>query len=161
MSVSIKDNGYNALVKRTIGFKPVTIRTGLLEKDGAQEHAGGDGVTLLQIFVWNHFGVVAKDGLGWAIPPRPVITDWFDAHESELRDKLTVLMQQVVAGVLTRDQILNLMGQYCVGQIQQEIANHVDPPNAPATIKAKGSDTPLVDKGQLRSAISYDIQEGK
>lgn len=161
MAVTVKDSGYNALVKRVIGMKPVTIRTGILEKDGAKPHGvdGDDSLTVIQIAVWNHFGTTNADG-SWRVPPRPFITSWFDAHEGELRKKLVILMRSVIAGKRTREEILNLMGQYCVGQIQQEIADGVPPPNAPSTISKKGSSTPLVDHGVLRSSISYDIQEG-
>jgi hypothetical protein len=159
MSVTSRDNGYAALVKRVVGMKPVTIAVGILEKDGAAPHEDSDR-TLIEIATWLHFGVVAKDGLGWHIPPRPWVTDWFDRNEARLRSDFTVLMRSVVAGKRSRDDILNLMGQRCVGELQAEIAEGVDPPNAPSTIKQKGSSTPLIDHGQLRSAHNYQIKEG-
>ena len=159
MRVESRDNGYNDLVKRVIGLKPVTIRVGILEKDGAASHDGSDR-TLIEIATWNHFGVLAKNGEGWHIPPRPFITDWFDENEAALRSKLTVLMQSVVAGKRTRDQVLQIMGAYCVGQIQARMAESIPPPNAPSTIKQKGSSTTLINSGQLRSAVSFDVREG-
>jgi hypothetical protein len=152
--VSDTDHGYAELIKRTIGMKPVVIATGLLAKDGAAS-AEGSPLTLLEIAVINHFG--SSDG---HVPSRPWITGWFDENEPKLREMLTSMMRQAVKGELTRQQVLDRMGQYCVGSIQQHIANHVLPENAPSTVARKKSSTPLVNKGQLRSAMSYEIREG-
>jgi hypothetical protein len=159
MGVTSKDNGYDALVKRVIGMKPVTVRVGLLEADGGQAHEGSDA-TLIEIAAWNYFGVLAKDGQGWHVPPRPWLGEWMDANDAAIREKLTVLMRSVVAGERTRQQALDAIGAWCVGQIQAHIAQGVLPWNAPSTVAAKRSDTPLVNHGILRSAQSYDIREG-
>lgn len=158
MGVTSKDNGYADLIKRVIGMKPVTVRVGILEKDGGAAH-GDDDATLIAVAAWNHFGVLAKNGEGWHIPPRPFITDFVDKHEAEIRQKLVVLMQSVVKGERTREQALDAIGAWCAGQIQQEVADGVPPPNAASTVREKGSSTPLVDTGQLRSSISFDVVE--
>jgi len=160
MGLTLKDTdrGYAALVARVFAAakeKP-TISVGLLEGDGAQPHGEKDvdeAVTVLQVAIWNHFGT---DN----IPARPFITAWFDESESALRADLVVLMQSVVRGERTSAQILELMGQRCVAQIQARMAEGVPPPNAPSTIKAKGSSTPLVNEGILRSSVSYRVEGG-
>ncbi len=153
MGVSDKDNGYADLVKRVIGLRPVTIRTGILEADGAQPHGeAGDEVTLIEIACFNEFGTAT-------IPERSFIRAWFDEAEADLRAKLTMLMQSVVRGERTRQQVLDTMGAYCVGEIQKRIAEGIAPENAPSTIAQKHSSKPLVDTGQLRSSISYDVKE--
>ena len=136
MTVTSVDRGYNALVKRVIGLKPVTIAVGILEKDGAASHEGDDDLTILMVGVYNEFGTF-KNGVPH-VPERSFIRAWFDANEAELRAKLTVLMRSVIAGQRTRDQVLQLMGAYGVGQIQSRMAESIPPPNAPSTVKAKG-----------------------
>lgn len=152
---SDKDHGYAELVKRVVGMKPVSIATGLLAKDGEKAAFGSKELSLIEVAVVNHFG--SSDG---HIPARRFITDWFDANESHLREMLVTLMRQAVKGDLTREQVLNQMGAYCVGSIQENIAKGVPPPNAPSTIAKKKSSTPLVNTGQLRSAMSFEVREG-
>lgn len=156
MTVTSRDRGYNALVKRAIGMHPVTIAAGILAKDGESAKKGTDALTLIQVAVWNEFGTSDE-----RVPERSFIRAWFDEQEPDLRAKLTILMRQVVAGKLTREQALDQMGLYCVGAIQKRMAEGVGPANAPSTVKAKGSSTPLVDTGQLRSSISFEVREGK
>jgi hypothetical protein len=157
--VEVRDRGYDALMRRVIGLKPVTIATGMLAKDGAQPKKGARALSLIEVAVWNHFGVASKDG-GWRIPPRRFISDWFDSEEPKLRAMLPDLFRQVIAGKLTREQALERMGLYCVGQIQQRIANRAYAKNAKSTEDRKHSSTPLVHTGQLRASISFDLREG-
>jgi hypothetical protein len=158
VSVRDTDRGYRELLKR-VKMPAVAIATGVLAKDGAQPKQGTEGaLELIEVAVWNEFGTSRA-------PARSFIRAWFDAEEPTLREKLTVLLQEVVAGKLTRDQALERMGLYCVGAIQKRIAEGIAPENAPSTIEKKtkgagGSTTPLVDTGQLRSSISYEVRQG-
>lgn len=155
--ISDRDAGYKAMVARVFGMKhKVTIATGILQKEGSQPAIGGGGASLLEIAVWNHFGT--SDG---RIPSRPFVTGWFDQNEPKLREMLTVLMRQQIKGELSRQQVLDQMGAYCVGSIQANMATSLPPPNAPSTIAKKHSSTTLIDRGQLRAAISWDVREGK
>jgi hypothetical protein len=154
--VTDTDRGYAALIKRVVGLTPVTIATGILAKDGAVQVGGGKAsLSLIEIAVYNEFG--SSDG---HVPERSFIRQWFDENEPKLRDMLTSMMRQAVKGELSRQQVLDRMGQYCVGSIQERIANQIPPPNAPSTVARKGSSTPLIDVGTLRSAVSYEIREG-
>ena len=49
------------------------------------------------------------------------------------------------------------LGATMQGLIQRSITTLRDPPNAPATIKAKGSSNPLLDNEFLRSSVSWRI----
>jgi len=158
MSVRIvdRDNGYAALVKRVFGMKKLAIATGILAKDGQATAAGSKGkLTLVEVATFNEFGT--SDG---HVPERSFIRAWFDAEEPKLREMLVTLMQRAIKGDMTQKQVLDQMGAYCVGAIQQRIADGIPPENAPRTIARKHSSKPLINTGQLRSAISYEIREG-
>jgi hypothetical protein len=51
------------------------------------------------------------------------------------------------------------MGQLAEGHVKQEITDLRTPPNAESTIRAKGSDNPLIDTGALRQSIRYVIDD--
>jgi len=152
MSVKIHDadRGYKDLLKRVYGAKSgASIEVGILE-DGAH---GDDAASIMEIGEFNEFGTAT-------IPERSFIRAWFDEQEPELRVKFAALMESVIEGKRTKEEILELMGQYCVGQIQQRMADGIEPANAPSTIARKGSSTPLIDQGILRSSVSYRVVDG-
>lgn len=146
------DHGYRQRLKSIAGL-PGTVSVGIHAAEGAQAEPKGD-VTVLQVAIWNHFGVVDAEGKV-RIPARPFLTDWFDANQERATKMWTALNRQVAAGKITSEQALNLFGQKCVGEIQRKIADGVPPPNADSTIARKGSSKPLIDTGQLRSSITY------
>jgi hypothetical protein len=67
-------------------------------------------------------------------------------------------MRTVIEGKRTSDQVLEILGQRAVGQIQERIASGIAPANAPSTVAKKGSSTPLIDTGVLRSSITYQVK---
>lgn len=53
---------------------------------------------------------------------------------------------------------LERVGLWAQGSIQQRISDGIPPPNAESTIRRKGSSTPLIDTGQLRTSIKYRVK---
>lgn len=151
MSIRDKDRGYKELVRRVYGLKSPVIKVGVLKDDGAEEY--DDGLRVIQVAIWNEFGA-------GHVPERSFIRAWFDENQAKCRAAFKRLMTAVVAGKYTKSQALELLAQRFVGEIQKRMAQGVPPPNAPSTIRQKGSDKPLIDTGQLRSSISYSI-DGK
>lgn len=148
-SVRDSDRGYKALLARLVGHKKKPrVEIGILEADGEKAHDGG--VTVADVATWAEFGTETE-------PERSFIRAWFDEHEHQVRDDIAKLMR---GGKRTADQVLEIVGLRAVGQIQARIAAGVPPPNAPSTIARKGSSTPLIDTGQLRSSISHRVDKG-
>jgi hypothetical protein len=60
-----------------------------------------------------------------------------------------------------RDLYLDRAGQVAENAAKKWFENPENgwPPNAPATIRAKGSDSPLIDTGEMRKAITHVIRE--
>lgn len=145
------DHGYASLVAAVFDLAhhhPV-VHVGIL--DGEETH-GGSEVSILDVATWMEFGT--QD-----IPARSFIRAWFDEDEDHLREVLTTLLQEVVAGKLSKEQALEQLGQYAVGRIQQRISDGIPPPNAPSTIEKKGSSTPLIDTGTLRASVTYKVED--
>jgi hypothetical protein len=150
IEVKDEDHGYRELVKRVFGLHTeARIDVGILE----DEAHGDDAITMLELGTIHEFGTDT-------IPERSFIRAWFDEEEPELRIKFAELMKSVVEGKRTKDEILELMGLYCVGRIQARMSEGVPPPNAPSTVARKHSSTPLIDTGILRSSVSYRVVDG-
>ena len=107
-----------------------------------------DGTSVIDVAEWNEFGTAT-------IPERSFIRAWFDEAEPQLRQDFAALMRTVAAGKRTRAEVLELMGQRMVGQVQARMSAGIPPPNKPATVRRKGSSTPLIDTGVLRSSVTY------
>jgi hypothetical protein len=108
-----------------------------------------DKLTVLEVAIFNEFGL--------GVPERSFIRAYVDANEKRIKEMCRVLALQVLAGKISQEQALELLGLKLVGEIQQRIADGIPPPNAPSTIKAKGSSVPLIDTGQLRSSITHRV----
>lgn len=129
----------------------MTIEVGFHEGQVAD-----DGSTpLAAIAYWNHFGTVSEDG-SVAIPARP----FMDALEKQ-SDQLSAFCTSAVQNATDAADATKKIGAKSVGMIQKEITDGQWVPNAPSTIKKKGSDKPLIDTGRMRQEVHYVIKKGK
>jgi len=91
------------------------------------------------------------------IPPRPFIRSTVDENEEKYFDAAKSLSGQMVDGRIEKYDALERIGQLIEGDIKRTIITLRDPPNAPSTIRKKGSDNPLVNTGHLSGSIRYEI----
>lgn len=151
--VTDRDRGARDLVKRVfdLATNSVPVTVGIHAQAGSEAHGDG-GVTLLQVAEWMEFGTSK-------VPERSYIRAYFDENGERIQKMLEVMAVSVAAGKRTRQQAIELVGQKIVGEIQARISRGIPPPNAESTIRQKGSSTPLVNTGQLRAGISYEVKE--
>jgi hypothetical protein len=100
----------------------------------------------------------------WRVPPRPVLEPAieFSENREQIADELGLAAKATLDG--DPEQARNHMAR--AGMIGQNAAKdwfyrseNQWPPNAPATIKKKGSDRPLIDTAAMRDAIVWVIAE--
>jgi hypothetical protein len=97
----------------------------------------------------------------WHIPPRPFLEPAIEHNKENLGTQQGKVLKKALEG--KRDQAkteLGKLGMYSKRIVQEWFTNSANnwPPNAPATIKRKGSDRPMVDTGKLYAAIDYVIR---
>lgn len=126
--------------------KAASLRVGFLE--GATYPTNGTPVA--QIAAIMDFGAPAAN-----IPPRPFFRNMIAEKSSEWPAALEGL---VASEDYDSDKILKLMGEGIAGQLRQSIRDTNAPPLAPATIKRKGFDKPLVDTGVLLVSVDYEVE---
>lgn len=151
----VKDSGGKKLeeFKRRLGDKGVaSILVGVQGKGAEETHNGEnpDQETVGEI--------AGRHELGIGVPERSWLRAWVDENNPMIQDDLRAAMRAVLLGRLTREQAVEILGVKYVGLIQTRIANGILPPNAPSTIARKESSTPLIDTGQMRSAITYVLE---
>ena len=110
-----------------------------------------DGASLVEVAAWNELGTRH-------IPSRPFIHDAIEFNN----DKITMFAGASVRNAIenggSAEEVLNQIGNMAKGLVQEEIRNGMWTPNAPSTIRKKGSDHPLIDTGYMRQNVKYVIE---
>lgn len=138
------DRGYRSMRERLDlmagSYTKVGIQVGSKEIDGITD--------LVTVAAANEFGTDT-------VPERSFMRSTFDEDKEQLATIKAAEAQAVLAGTKTVETSLALIGAYHAGRIQAKIHSHPPPPNAPATIAAKGSTGTLIDSGQLVQSITH------
>jgi len=142
--IRVKNGGVAGLAK----IHGEGVKVGILE--GTGEHNNADnGQTVSQIAAWNEFGTDM-------IPERPFLRGTVAKYNDEYKDTLRKVVQEVLnARDPASHAAIDRLALKVVADVKNTITELKDPPNADATIAAKGSDNPLIDTGQLRQSITW------
>ena len=150
MSFSLKDSGpaeTKKMMKRIFGKKPV-VKVGIFGAKGDEPHEGSE-LTVLAIATFHEFGL--------GVPERSFIRAWCDSHQKDVEERLARDSQLAAKGEISWEQAMERLGLYIVGGIQEYIASNIPPPLADSTVKSKGSNVALINTGQLRSSVTYEV----
>ena len=114
-----------------------------------------DGTTVASVAAWNEFGTERKGQTH--VPERPYFRNALRGAEPELAE---VIAENIDPRTMALDATTaGKMGQHMVGRIERSITTLRAPPNAPATIKAKGSNNPLVNTRVLVQHVTYRVDK--
>lgn len=152
--VTVKDRGAKAFVDRLRELGAGTkVRVGVLDDGPKRERDGASGpLSLLEVAALHEFGAPAA-----GIPQRSFVRATADEKRTEIGDLQVALATRVVNGKVAPEQALDLMGAKVASMVQAKIVEGIAPPLAPETVARKGSSVPLVDTGQLKSAITWKV----
>mgnify|MGYP004620081547 CR=1 FL=1 len=105
-----------------------------------------DGTPVAQVAFWQEFGTSK-------IPMRPFFRNAIAKNTRKWGDSV----KTALIGTNDSEKALKMLGEIMRGDIVLSLTNLNTPPNAPSTIKQKGSSNPLIDTGLLRSSISWEL----
>lgn len=91
------------------------------------------------------------------IPPRPFFRTMIEQNEASWAPATAKLLKQGMKPMAA----LAIMGEVIAGQLRASIIAMNSPPNAPSTIRKKGSAKPLVDTGLMLNSVDYEVVQGK
>jgi hypothetical protein len=150
MTVIVRDLGAEKLVRTVTDKAPRVVDVGIIGDTAGAATPGGE-MTVGTLAEIHEFGL--------GVPQRSFLRAWADADRAKIDRTWGALLRKVLKSELTLDQALEQFGIWAQGQAQAFIADgRVVPPLDQATIDAKGSSTPLIDTGQLRSSITYEVR---
>ena len=139
-----------------------------------------DGTPVAAVAAWNEFGtqpytINAKSGKKLAftgsdgetvfadsvqhpgIPERP----FFRRAIASMEDGIGKIIEAGIdpkKGVVDNN-LADTVGAYAQGEVQNSILDLKEPPNAPSTIAAKGSDDPLIDEGTMNQSVTWRVEK--
>lgn len=148
-----KDLGFE---KGTKNIEAV-IKNAPLVKIGVQSSAGNypnAGPHVAEVAFWMEHGVESKN-----IPARPFMQVTMDADRRKFSNTTDKLIGAIQAGKLNPIIALNLIGAQIARAMQRRLTITKWAPNAPATVRRKGSSRPLIDTGRLRRSITWEVEE--
>ena len=134
-------------LKKALDTSYTGARAGYFVNDkGKVPYEGDDAPTLEEVALWNEFGTER-------IPARPFLRN---AQNKGITrgEKIVQMRMEENADV---EQICKDLGLMLQDEIKQQITHGTFVPNAPSTIKRKGSSRPLVDTGNLRQSVHWGV----
>ena len=113
---------------------------------GFLQHYGGTGV----------YSYGKYEGQSVEIPPRPFLMEAIEHNGRELLRKAI----SKIDDFKNVDKVLDDLGTEAKEAVQNRIDEYAAlGGNSPRTIETKGKDSPLIDKGNLRASIEYEVVE--
>lgn len=118
---------------------------------GIQAGAVNDGLQVAEYAIYNEFGTSK-------IPARPFMRGYIDNNKDRIIRFCRNGLTQVTLGNASFDQFLNAVGVEMTSGIKKSINTGEWVPNAPYTVKRKGSNKPLIDTGVMLNSVTYSIR---
>lgn len=145
------DRGWER-ISHTIGdaAKGAYVKVGVMGNESARDEGGP--LDNVDIAIIHEFGAEY-------IPERSFLRSALDAQRSNLNEMKVKLWAKIVFGEVSLRRALALLGTKHRADVQERITELREPPLADATIarRRNKSDNPLVDTGQLRRSVNYEV----
>lgn len=157
------------LLQRLKDLESYYVAVGILSKSGgemlmiANVHEFGCTIPVtdkMRGFLAHEYGVhLKKSTKVIKIPERSFVRSSYDDKRNEVSKKGEDLIVEVVNGGLSARSFYEMIGQTCADTIRDYMVNEVNSPaNSEMTKTIKESSNPLVNKGQLAAAITYEVR---
>jgi len=104
--------------------------------------------------VWTHFGTSKNPESEW-----PFIVNSFKDNRRKYLSAMKSSSQSILRGIQDVGQVISKLGLLAQGDIQKEMVNISSPPNAPSTIKKKGSSNPTIDSSETKNSVTYQTYD--
>ena len=147
-SVTVTNNGLLDRIKRTARGFTTRVAVGYFGNVG---HSGRQPITLGNLARIHEFGT-------GHIPARPFVTPALKQNRRKYLRLAGSQITPVILGRRTTTSVWHLLGQEAVKDVQTYMVTASFTPLSPKTVKRKGSSKPLIDTGQLRQSITYQVK---
>jgi hypothetical protein len=148
--VRVRDAGRREVAAQLRALADVWAKIGVI----GQARREDEETDQVEVAAANEFGTST-------IPERSFIRSTVDERQADLREVVRAVTREVAAGRRSAREAGGILGQWMQAAIRQQIVDVDTPPNAPETIERKVSSNPLIDTGQMRQSITYEVETGR
>jgi hypothetical protein len=147
VTVIDKDLGYKRIFNDIKQLDNRSVKIGIM---GGETN---EGTSVVDYAVYNEFGTSR-------IPARPFMQTTADQSRDEVFKFSGFLVGKMIDGALKPDIVLKNLGEFYQKRLQMTIRNAKEwaTPNAPSTVKQKGSSSPLIDTGRMVQSVRYEVK---
>ena len=140
------------------------VKVGILkDKNDRKEFKDKDGNTVVSTdgtMTVALVGAFQEYGTRTGIPRRSFLRDPIRAGMNKINKVASREIKKALAGEIEGKTVLDVVGEYAKGLSVLSFRKNDWQANKNSTIKAKGSSMPLIDTGQLRQSIHYEVIKG-
>ena len=111
-----------------------------------------DGTSVAVVAAFNEYGSPSRGQ-----PPRPFFRNMIARNEASWPEMITMLLKK---NHYNAEIALSEAGAIIAGQLRQSIIDLISPPLAESTIRAKGSDKPLISTGVMLGSVDFEVKTG-
>lgn len=166
MKLKIKDvNNMDALIKDIDLLSGKKVRAGVLDEGMigkiayVNEYGWNIEVTPKMRAYLHAQGLhIKKETTHIKIPERSFIRSGYDVNREEFVKKAEWVISAALKRGIDIQTALDSLGIELQGILRQFLTDLKEPKNHPFTVEQKKSSNPLIDTGQLRSAIDYEVE---
>jgi hypothetical protein len=147
VAVIDRDLGYNAVVAELRRLNGHEVNAGILRDAGNAKN----GVPLTDVAFYNEYGTKK-------IPSRPFVRIASDENAGAWAKEAANGVGGIIDRSIKWQKCCEMVGKKMVPDIQKIFGDKSKlAPNAPATVRRKGHDLPLIDTGLMRSRVNYRV----
>ena len=144
--------------KKKVSLEDIKLASEQMEVgfiEGASSHEN------IQKARWQEFGTKGgASGGGWGgpIPERPFMRNSIRNNTEKYQAAIRNSVPSILSGKVSIQSVLRRIGEVAKKDMKEEMASLSSPPNAPATIKIKGFDNPLIDTKSMMNDVRYKLK---
>lgn len=142
------------VMKRAEKLNQLQLVVGIPNDENSREDS--DGITNAELGIIHEFGVPER-----GIPERSFMRSTASEESENLGRLSKAQIAECIEGNVSPHDVFATIGAYLQGKIVEEITDGEFEPNNENTVKRKGSSKPLIDTGQLRASITYEVRENE
>lgn len=140
------------VMKRAEQLNHMQVVTGILSDENSRDES--TGITNAELGTIHEYGVPEKN-----IPERSFMRSTASEEANNLGRLAKIQIAECLKGDKSAHDAFATIGEYLQGKIVDKITDGDFEPNTEATVNRKKSSKPLIDTGQLRGAITYEVRE--
>lgn len=140
------------VMERAKQINQMQLVVGIPNNENSREES--EGITNAELAMIHEFGVPER-----GIPERSFMRSTASEESNNLGQLSKQVLNECLAGNISPCDAYATIGAYFQGRIVEKITDGEFEPNNENTVKRKGSSKPLIDTGQLRASITYEVRE--